>query len=55
MLARINVFAINPVERADLERRLAELMNKCLRDYGYEATDRAVWYGEFPPELTGNT
>lgn len=55
MLARINVFAINSVERADLERRYAELMTKCLRDYGYEATDRAVWYGEFPPELTGNT
>lgn len=50
MLARINVNALNAVERADLDRRYAELMTKCLRDYGSEATDRAVWRGEFGDE-----
>lgn len=50
MLARVNVNALNAVERADLDRRYAELMTKCLREYGHEKTDRAVWYGEFPEE-----
>lgn len=49
-MALRNTYGLSASERTLLDSEYATQMTKCLTLYGHQATNDAVWRGEYPPE-----